>query len=480
MSELNHSDTTELPRPKKGQELILTADAAAFEGGCVARHNGMAVFVSGCVPGDEVRAQVTKTRKRHAEARTLEVLRPSQHRVEPPCIYFGDCGGCKWQNLDYAEQIRWKRQHVIDSFQRIGGLENVEVRETIGCPDIYFYRNKMEFSFGDQRWLTEREIASGEQFDRDFAVGLHVPGRYDKVLDVHQCWLQSELSNRILNTTRDFAKQLGLTIYNTYTHTGLLRNLVIRHSRATGETMVILVTSDDATDVIEAYADMLQREIPEVTTLVQGVNRKKAQIAFSEETRLLYGPGTITERIAGNEFTISPFSFFQTNSAQAERLYDEALKAADLQGDEAVWDLYCGAGTITLALARRAKHLLGIELNEGSVMDARENAGHNDITNVEFIAGDLKDVIQHPEIQHGPPRPDVLVTDPPRAGMHEDVVRRILELEPERISYVSCNPTTQARDCALLAEKYDVEYVQPVDMFPQTYHIETVAKLVRR
>jgi 23S rRNA (uracil1939-C5)-methyltransferase len=479
MSEINH-DITELPRPKKGQELTLTADAAAFEGGCVARHNGMAVFVSGCVPGDEVRAMVTKTRKRHAEARTLEVLRPSKHRVAPPCIYFGDCGGCKWQNLDYAEQIRWKRQHVIDSFQRIGGLEGVEVRETIGCPDIYFYRNKMEFSFGDQRWLTEREIASGEEFDRDFAVGLHVPGRYDKVLDVHQCWLQSELSNSILNRTRDFAKRLGLTIYNTRTHTGLLRNLVIRHSRASGETMVILVTSDDATDVIEAYADMLQREIPEVTTLVQGVNRKKAQIAFSEETRLMYGPGTITERIAGNEFTISPFSFFQTNTAQAERLYDEALKAADLRGDEAAWDLYCGAGTITLALARRTKHVLGIELNEGSVMDARENAGRNDITNVEFIAGDLKDVIQHPEIQRGPARPDVLVTDPPRAGMHEDVVRRILELEPERISYVSCNPTTQARDCALLAEKYDVEYVQPVDMFPQTYHIETVARLVRR
>jgi 23S rRNA (uracil1939-C5)-methyltransferase len=480
MSELNHSDTTELPRPKKGQELTLTADAAAFEGGCVARHNGMAVFVSGCVPGDEVRAMVTKTRKRHAEARTLEVLRPSQHRVEPPCIYFGDCGGCKWQNLDYAEQIRWKRQHVIDSFQRIGGLENVEVRETIGCPDTYFYRNKMEFSFGDQRWLTEREIASGEQFDRDFAVGLHVPGRYDKVLDVHQCWLQSEASNRILNATRDFAKQLGLTIYNTHTHMGLLRNLVIRQSRATGEIMVILVTSDDATDAIEAYASMLQRELPEVTTLVQGINRKKAQIAFSEETRILFGPGTITERIAGNEFTISPFSFFQTNTGQAERLYEEALKAADLQGNEAAWDLYCGAGTITLALARRAKHVLGIELNEGSVMDARANAGRNGITNVEFIAGDLKDVIQHPEIQHGPARPDVLVTDPPRAGMHEDVVRRILELEPERISYVSCNPTTQARDCALLAEKYDVEYIQPVDMFPQTYHIETVARLVRR
>jgi 23S rRNA (uracil1939-C5)-methyltransferase len=482
---------TNSPPLNKGNEYILHADAAAFEGGCVARYNGMAVFLSGCVPGDEVRALVTKTRKRHAEARTLEVLKPSPVRVTPPCIYFGDCGGCKWQNLAYTEQLRWKRQHVVDAFQRIGGLEGVEVRETIACSEEYFYRNKMEFSFGDQRWLTASEIGSGEEFDRDFALGLHVPGRYDRVLDVEKCWLQSELSNRIVNTTRKFALDRGLTIYNNHTHIGLLRNLVIRTSRASGETMVILVTSDDADDMIGAYGQMLRNETPEVTTLVQGINRKRAQIAFSEETRTIFGPGTITERIAGNQFTISPFSFFQTNTLQAELLYQEALKAAALSGSDVVWDLYCGAGTITLAAARQAERALGIEVNEGSVLDARSNAGRNGITNVEFIAGDLKDVIGDLErkedlssqsnIENRTSKiPNVVITDPPRAGMHEDVVQRLLELEPERISYVSCNPTTQARDCSLLAAKYDIEYVQPVDMFPQTYHVETVARLVRR
>lgn len=462
---------------------MLKAESAAFEGGCVARHEGMAVFVSGCVPGDTVRARVTKSKKRYAEARTLELLEPSPVRVEPPCTYFNDCGGCKWQNLLYTEQLRWKHQHVVDAFQRIGGLENVEVRPTIGCAEEYFYRNKMEFSFGDQRWLTAEEIAEGGELRRDFALGLHVPGRYDRILDVHKCWLQSELSNRILNLTRVFALQHGLSIYNTHTHEGLLRHLVIRQSRLSGETMVILVTSDDADEMIAAYAALLRDELPEVTTLVQGINRKKAQIAFSEETRTLYGPGTITEGVAGNDFVISPFSFFQTNSLQAERLYEEALTAAGLDGAATAWDLYCGAGTITLAAARRAGNVLGIELNEGAVIDARLNAGRNGLANVEFVAGDLKDVIAARSEGlrgGGSGRPTVVITDPPRAGMHEDVTRTLLDLAPERISYVSCNPTTQARDCAILAAMYTVEYVQPVDMFPQTYHVETVARLVRR
>ncbi len=488
-NEPNTEQEPQARKPRKGEELVLHADAAAFEGGCVARHEGMAVFVSGCVPGDTVRARVMRSKKRYAEAKTVELLEPSPTRVEPPCVYFGDCGGCKWQNLLYSEQLRWKRQHVVDAFERIAGLHGVEVRETIGCPEEYFYRNKMEFSFAEQRWLTDFEIASGEAFNRDFALGLHVPGRFDKVMDIHKCWLQSELSNRILNLTRAFSLEHGLSIYNTRNHTGLLRHLVIRQSRATAETMVILVMSDDADETIAAYAALMQRELPEVTTLVQGINRKKAQIAFSEEMRVMFGPGTITERVSGNEFTISPFSFFQTNSLQAERLYEEALAAAELSGGENVWDLYCGAGTITLAAARRAGSALGIELNAGAVIDARINAGHNGISNAEFIAGDLKDIItsragelrEGAAGEHGPiAPPDVIITDPPRAGMHEDVVATILELAPRRISYVSCNPTTQARDCALLAEHYRIEYVQPVDMFPQTYHVETVARLVRK
>jgi len=474
---------------KKGAEVVLHAESAAFEGGCVARHDGMAVFVTGCVPGDTVLARINKKRKRHAEARTIEVIEPSPVRVDPPCVYFGDCGGCKWQNLAYAEQLRWKRQHVVDAFQRIGGLADVEVRPTIPCAEEYFYRNKMEFSFGDQRWLSAHEIESGVDLNRDFALGLHVPGRYDKVLDVHRCWLQSELSNRIINLTRAFALEHGLTIYNTHTHTGFLRNLVIRQSRASGETMVILVTSEEADDLMAAYADLIRSAIPEVTTLLQGINRKKAQIAFSETVVTLFGPGTITERVSGNDFTISPFSFFQTNSLQAERLYEEALAAAAIAPDERMWDLYCGAGTITLAAARRAASAVGVELNPESINDARINAERNGIGNAEFIAGDLKDVITRTltgiadggAVASGTyPPPDVIITDPPRAGMHEDVVMAILALAPQRISYVSCNPTTQARDCALLAERYTVEYVQPVDMFPQTYHVETVARLVRK
>ncbi|MEP7218507.1 MAG: 23S rRNA (uracil(1939)-C(5))-methyltransferase RlmD [Bacteroidota bacterium] len=482
---ISEEPSQQIPSLKKGEEVTLHADSAAFEGGCVARHNGMAVFVTGCVPGDTVRAMITKKRKRHAEARTLEVLEPSDVRVEPPCIYFGDCGGCKWQNLAYAEQLRWKRQHVEDAFQRIAGLEGVEVRPAIGCAEEYFYRNKMEFSFGDQRWLTAREIGTGLEMNRDFALGLHVPGRYDKVLDVHKCWLQSELSNNILNATRDFALERGLSIYNTRTHEGLLRNLVIRLSRASAEIMVILVTSDDADDVITDYAAMLRVAVPEVTTLVQGVNRKKAQIAFSEETRVLYGPGTITETVAGNAFSISPFSFFQTNSLQADRLYREALAAAELNAGQHVWDLYCGAGTITLAAARSVASAVGIEINPVSIDDARVNAVRNGIANAGFIAGDLKDVMLRRGTDDAAnallaARPDVIITDPPRAGMHEDVVRAMLEVAPERIAYVSCNPATQARDCAILAELYTVEYVQPVDMFPQTYHVETVARLVRK
>lgn len=466
---------------RKGDEIEMRADAAVFTGGCVGRYDGMAVFLKGCIPGDEVRALVTRKKKSYAEARVQEILSPGEDRVEPRCFYFGDCGGCKWQNLDYQAQLRWKRQHVLDSFERIGKLPDVEIRETIGCDDPFWYRNKMEFSFGTSRWLTDKEIASGEEFRKDFAVGLHVPGRYDKIIDIHECWLQSPESNRILNATREFALQHDLPSYTTNDHTGTLRNLVVRTSKSTGEIMVVLITAHELPDLIDAYRDYILEAVPEITTLVHGINRKKAQIAFSEETHILHGPGTITERIAGNDFVISPFSFFQTNTAQGDRLYAEALDAAELDDTQVAWDLYCGTGTITLAAASRAKSALGVELNEGAIADARVNAERNDVGNVSFISGDLKDVIRDLENDvEGIERPDVVIVDPPRAGMHEDVVRALLRLAPERISYVSCNPTTQARDCEILSEAYTVEYVQPVDMFPQTYHIETVARLVRK
>ena len=462
-------------KPKKGDEIVITPNKAAFEGSCVGRtEDGFTIFISGCVPGDTVKAVLKKVKKSYAEAKAIEIINPSIYRVDPVCSHFGDCGGCKWQNFAYSSQIEWKRQHVIDSFERIGHLKDIIVKETLSSENEYFYRNKMEFSFGDKRWLTDIEVANDEEIlDRNFALGLHAPGRYDRVLDVLNCYLQSEVSNKILNFSKKFFKENSTSIYNTHSHSGILRNLCIRHSVARKETMVIIVTSEEVDDLIYEYSDMLKLNVPEVTTLVQGINRGKAQIAFTNETRVLYGNGIITEKIAGNEFDISPFSFFQTNSLQAEQLYKVAIEAAEIQPEDIVWDLYCGAGTITLAIAAKAKFVLGVEQNEGSIKDADLSAIKNNYLNTKFIASDCRSIINRVDL----PKPNIIFTDPPRAGMHTDVVNMIKKIAPEKIIYISCNPTTQARDCELLMDMYLIEYVQPVDMFPQTYHIETVAKL---
>ncbi len=466
-----------MPSLRRGDEIEILAESAAFEGGCVGRHDGMAVFLEACVPGDLVRARVYRTRRRHAEARAIEVLQPSPFRVEPTCEYFGLCGGCKWQNLRYDQQLEWKRRHVVDAVERIGGLKEIRITQTLPCTEEYFYRNKMEFSFGASRWLTEEDMQLEEPPRRDFALGLHIPGRFDKVLDIERCYLQSDVSSRIVNATRQFALDRNLPSYSTRTHTGILRHLVVRTSVWSGETMAILVTSEALPVAMEEYATMLRKEVPEVTTLVQGIHEGKAQVSFTHDVRTLFGNGTITEKIAGNLFTISPFSFFQTNTRQGELLYERALAAAGLTGDEKVWDLYCGAGTITLAAARSAYRVLGAEIHEGSVEDARRNAERNGIQNADFIAGDLRHTIDH-AAEHF--IPDVVITDPPRAGMHDDVLKALLRLSPRRISYVSCNPTTQARDLAVLAASYAIEQIEPVDMFPQTNHVETVATLVLR
>lgn len=472
--DIGHQST---PPLRRGDEIEIRAESAAFEGGCIGRHDGMAVFLEACVPGDLVRARVFQSRRRHARARAIQVIEPSPDRVDALCDYFGLCGGCAWQNLNYEQQLRWKRRHVVDAMERIGGLVNIDVSETLPCQNRYFYRNKMEFSFGASRWMTAEEMDLDPPPRNDFALGLHIPARFDKVLDIEHCLLQSDVSSRIVNATRRFALDNDLPSYSTRTHTGLLRHLVIRTSVWSGETMAILVTSEAVPETMNRFAEMLRQEVPEVTTLVQGVHRGKAQVSFTQELLTLYGEGTITEKIGGNLFTISPFSFFQTNTIQGERLYERALGAAQLTGAESVWDLYCGAGTITLAAARHANQILGAEINAGSVEDARRNAERNGIGNVRFIAGDLRHLIDHASELFVP---DVVITDPPRAGMHEEVVRALLRLAPRRISYVSCNPATQARDLAILSESYAVERIEPVDMFPQTNHIETVATLVLR
>jgi 23S rRNA (uracil1939-C5)-methyltransferase len=460
----------------------LTIDAIGFEGKAVARHESMVYFVEGGIPGDTVRAEIRRRKKKYVEARVTEILQPSPVRVQPVCSYFGDCGGCKWQHLAYSEQVHWKKQHVQDAFQRLGKVEYVLLEDTLACEHEYGYRNKMEFSFSNSRWLTDLEISSGVEFDRDFALGLHVPGRFDKVVDVQECFLQQEIANHIVNAVRQAARERNLAPFETRMHTGFLRNLVIRTSRATGEIMVILVTSpavlDEENDLIQWLGTTFPAQFREVTTVVHAVTTSKATVAGGVP-HVLTGTGTITEELLGVRFRISPFSFFQTNTAQAERLFSTALDYAEIQPDHIVWDLYCGAGSITLCAAARARRVIGIEIVESSIADARNNAENNNIRNADFYLEDMQKAAAR-DLLSELPAPDVIIVDPPRAGLHADVVQKLLDIGAPTLIYVSCNPATQARDCALLAEKYTIEKLKPVDMFPQTYHIESVARLRRK
>lgn len=471
-----------MKKSRAAEYIDLTIDSIGFEGKAVARHESMVYFVEGGIPGDVVRAEIRRRKKKYVEARVTEILQPSSVRVQPVCSYFGDCGGCKWQHLAYSEQVRWKKQHVQDAFERLGKVEYVLLEDTLSCEQEYGYRNKMEFSFSNSRWLTDLEIASGVEFDRDFALGLHVPGRFDKVVDVQECFLQPAIGNHIVNAVRKAARERHVAPFETRMHTGFLRNLVIRSSRATGEIMVILVTSppllDEEHDLIQWLATTFPVQFREVTTVVHAITTSKATVAGGEP-HVLTGTGTITEELLGVRFRISPFSFFQTNTAQAERLFRTALDYADIQPDHIVWDLYCGAGSITLCAAARARRVIGIEIVESSIADARNNADNNDIRNADFYLEDMQKAAAR-DLLSELPAPDVIIVDPPRAGLHADVVQKLLDIGAPTLVYVSCNPATQARDCALLAEKYVIEKLKPVDMFPQTYHIESVARLRRK
>jgi 23S rRNA (uracil1939-C5)-methyltransferase len=463
--------------------LDLSIESIGFEGKAIARDgDGLVYFVDGGVPGDVVRVEVRKKKKTYAEARLLEILTPSPHRQTPQCRYFGTCGGCKWQHLAYSEQCSWKKRHVQDAFERLGKVPYTTLHDTLPSENQFYYRNKMEFSFGDVRWLTTEEISTNAPVNRQFALGLHIPGRFDKVLDVEECFLQSEISSRIVNAIRTAALERSASIFQTRTHEGFLRNVVIRTSVATGEIMVILVTSpaDAESDerVIAWFENDFVQTFPELTTAIHAVTASKGTVAVGEP-RIVHGSGFITEVLLGVKYRISPFSFFQTNTRQAETLFRVALEYAGDLADKTVWDLYCGTGSITLAAARKARFVAGLEIVESSILDARANAAMNGISNVEFTIEDMQKAVKK-QILSRLPAPDVVIVDPPRAGMHEDVVRNLLEIAPPVLVYVSCNPTTQARDCAILAEKYSVEELQPVDMFPHTYHIESVARLVRK
>lgn len=470
----------------KGEEVRLEVSSAAFEGKAVARHEGFVVFVLGAVPGDVVRARVTKLKRSYAEAVVERIEQPSPIRTPARCLHFGVCGGCKWQHVTYESQLRFKQEHVVDAFERIGGFPSPEVLPIIGSSEQYFYRNKMEFSFSSRRWLASRPEPGGTSAEGPtqgaLYLGFHAPQRYDKVIDLEECHLQSERTIRIVEFVREFGRKNSLPVYASEEHSGYLRFLVVRETKRTAQVMVNLVTLTDRPEVMKNFAREIVAAFPFITTVVNTINSRRAQVAYGEAEHVLHGDGVIVEELGGCRFVISAGSFFQTNTLQAERLFEVARSFAGLTGSEVVYDLYSGTGAIAIVLARRAKMVLGIEAAQSAIDDAKRNAHLNGVENCTFIAGDLKDRLTNDsEWKRNVPAPDVLVIDPPRSGMHPRVVQEIKALHAPRIVYVSCNPTTQARDVKdLCVNDYRLDALQPVDLFPHTFHVENVALLTAR
>ena len=522
-----------MPRRRPRPEAILIENlpvtSAGAQGKAIAKQDGMVVFVTGAIPGDVVDVRVTKKKSNYLEAITTRIVTPSPDRIPAFCQHFGTCGGCKWQDLAYPKQLEYKQQQVIDNLERLGGLELPAVTPILPSPSITHYRNKLEFTFSNKRWFTaeemrekevkeerevrevkevgevkevkeeEREVKEvrevrevgetvamgrhGDAGDRN-ALGFHIPQRFDRVLDISECHLQPEPSNSIRNFVREHARQHGLSFYDVREHQGFLRTLLIR-TTTTGQCMVLLAVGHEDVEARERLLDALLGAFPDLTSLLWTVNPKKNDTIYDLDIQVYHGRDHIVEELPDGpggrplKFRIGPKTFFQTNPEQTIAMYRLTRELAGLTGAENVYDLYCGAGSITLYLAAAAKHVAGVELVPESVADARVNAALNGITNVSFTSGDMKKVMDAAFVaQHG--RPDVVVTDPPRAGMDEPVTRHLLDLAPERIVYVSCNPATQARPLAILNEHYRTDLVQPVDMFPHTYRVENVVRMVKR
>lgn len=461
-------------------EKITITDVAA-EGKALAKVNDLVVFVPYVVPGDVVDLQVKRKKNKYAEAVAVKFHEYSPKRAVPFCQHYGVCGGCKWQCLSYEDQIKYKQKQVTDNLTRIGKVELPETSPILGSEKTEFYRNKLEFTFSDKRWLTEEEVKADVQYDQMNAVGFHIPGAFDKVLAIEKCWLQDDISNQIRNTIRDYAYEKGLAFYNIRNHEGLLRNLMIRTS-STGELMVLLQVRVSVDKDLEQTKELLAHvadKFPQITSLLYVVNNKQNDTINDLDVVVFKGNDHIFEEMEGLRFKVGPKSFYQTNSEQAYNLYKVARDFAGLTGDELVYDLYTGTGTIANFVSRKAKKVIGIEYVPEAIEDAKVNSAINGITNTLFYAGDMKDMLTQDFInEHG--RPDVIITDPPRAGMHNDVIDVILFAEPKRIVYVSCNPATQARDLQLLDAKYKVMAVQPVDMFPHTHHVENVVLLEKK
>lgn len=469
-----------MARKKKELPLIENVEIVdvAAEGKAIAKVDDLVVFIPYVVPGDVIDLQITRKKNKYAEGKPVRFISYSPNRTEAFCEHFGICGGCKWQVLPYAEQLKYKQKQVEDNLTRIGKIELPDIHHILGSEKTQFYRNKLEFTFSNKKWLTLEQINSGESFDNMNALGFHIPGMFDKVLDIDKCWLQEDISNQIRNFIRQYCYDKNYTFFDLRNRGGLMRNLIVRTS-TTGELMVIVVFYDDEKDQQQYLLTAVATEFPQITSLLYIVNQKANDTITDQEVLVWKGNDCIYEEMEGLKFKIGPKSFYQTNSEQAYNLYKIARDFANLSGDELVYDLYTGTGTIANFVAGKAKKVIGIEYVEDAILDARVNSQINKIDNTLFYAGDMKDILTQDFInEHG--RPDVIITDPPRAGMHDDVIKTILFAEPERIVYVSCNPATQARDLSLLDEKYKVEKVQPVDMFPHTHHVENVVLLVKK
>lgn len=440
--------------------------------------DGKVVFINNAVPGDVADIRTTKMKKSFYEGTATKFHKLSEKRVEPVCQHFGTCGGCKWQHMGYEHQLFYKQQEITNNLQRLGKIELPEIDPILGSKDIYFYRNKMEFSFSDSRWLTLDEINSEKDFEDKNALGFHIPGMWDKILDIKKCHLQEDPSNAIRNHVKQFAIDNDISFFNTRNQHGLLRTLMIRTS-STDEIMVVLQLFAEDKEKRTLILDSLAEKFPEITSLQYVINGKGNDTIYDQEVICYKGEDHIFEEMEGLKFKINAKSFYQTNSAQAYELYKVTRDFAGLTGNELVYDLYTGTGTIAQFVAKKAKKVVGIEAVPVAIEDAKENAKRNNIENTEFYAGDMRKVFTQDFINENG-HPDVIITDPPRDGMHKDVVAQIIGILPQRIVYVSCNSATQARDLALLDEHYKVTRVRPVDMFPQTFHVENVVCLEKR
>ena len=445
------------------------------EGKAIARVNGVVVFTTGVIPGDIVDLQVIKKREKYQEARLIKIVTDSPDRIRPFCDHFEVCGGCKWQYLTYDMQLHYKQKQVSDQLKRIGKVAIPEIMPIKGSANSTFYRNKLEFTFSNRRWLTSDEVRSGDEFDDMDVLGFHVQGMFDKVLNVNKCWLQPDPSNPIRNAVKDYAISNNLAFYDLRNKEGFLRNLIIR-TTTIGELMVIISFFSEDIEKREALLNFINDKFPEITSLLYVINQKGNDTITDQEVLIFKGRDHIIEEMEGLKFIIGPKSFYQTNSLQAYELYKVTRDFARLTGNEVVYDLYTGTGTIACFVASNASKVIGIEYVPEAIADARTNALNNQIGNTDFYAGDMKEILTTEFIaKHG--HPDVIITDPPRAGMHEEVISILLFAAPERIVYVSCNPATQARDISLLSHCYQVTKVQPVDMFPHTHHVENVVLL---